>query len=421
MSDATTAEHRSYWHATAAPLVPADALPDAADVVVVGGGMLGCWTAYWLARSGAAVALVERDAIGWGATGRNGGFVTAGLAEGLAAARERVGDDAASAVWKLSEAGRDIVRQTVADEQIDCDLRIPGTLGLALNDAELATMHAAGRMLSDRGVAVEVLDRQLVQELIRTPLGPEITGGAYYRDNILLHSSRYLAGIARAARRHGALLCCAAVEGLVSSGDATDVVTSRGTVRARRVVVGVNAWTSALIPALAGYVVPVRGQVIAYEPLPPIFTTGAGCAVTATGEYWQQALDGSIVLGGCRATAPNMDVGVLESTPTPDVLTALERVFPRLFPELTGLRVARGWAGLMAFTSDYLPVADAAPDLPGVWVAGGFCGHGMPFGPRLGQLLAQAATTRTTPAELHPLRINRPTLVPLASATPASA
>ena len=68
------------------------------------------------------------------------------------------------------------------------------------------------------------------------------------------------------------------------------------------------------------------------------------------------------------------------------------------------------WAGLMAFTADYLPVTDRAPALPGAWVTGGFCGHGMPFGMRLGQLLAEAAATGARPAELAPLRIDRPTL-----------
>jgi gamma-glutamylputrescine oxidase len=104
---------------------------------------------------------------------------------------------------------------------------------------------------------------------------------------------------------------------------------------------------------------------------------------------------------------------VREMVPTPDITDAIESVIPRLFPQLEGLRLARRWAGLMAFTPDYLPIADAAPDLPGVWVGGGFCGHGMPFGPRIGQLLAEAATTGETPAALRPLRINRDTLAPI--------
>lgn len=72
---------RSYWHVTAEALAPDGDLPEAADVVVVGGGMLGSWAAYWLARAGANVVLIERTAIAWGATGRNGGFVGAGVAE----------------------------------------------------------------------------------------------------------------------------------------------------------------------------------------------------------------------------------------------------------------------------------------------------------------------------------------------------
>jgi len=135
-----------------------------------------------------------------------------------------------------------------------------------------------------------------------------------------------------------------------------------------------------------------------------------GAALTPTGEYWQQAPDGTIVLGGCRAVAPGQDVGIRDSRPTPEVQAALEQALPSLFPALVGLRVARRWAGLMAFTADYLPIADRAPDLPNIWVVGGFCGHGMPFGMRLGQLLAQAAADGAPPTALTPFRLDRATL-----------
>lgn len=407
---------QSYWHATAAPPVPTDPLPAAADVVVIGGGLLGCWTAYWLARAGAAVTLIERTAISWGATGRNGGFVRAGTAEGYADTVARVGREAALAVWTLSAEGQALVGQTIAEERIDCDFRTPGTLSLALDDAALARMRGSLELMRADGLPGAFLDRQGVQELIATPLGAEIAGGLFFADGALLHSARYLAGIARAAQRHGAKLCLAGVEGLDPVNGGTIVRTSAGAVRAGKVVVAVNAWTDELVPSLAGKIVPVRGQILAYEPVAPIFTAGVGASVSPTGEYWQQTLDGSIVIGGCRGDAPGGDLGVREMVPTPGVIGSIERVLPRLFPQLADLRVARRWAGLMAFTADYLPVVDAAPDLPGVWVTGGFCGHGMPYGPRLGQLLAEAATTGTTPASLAPLRIDRPTLTPLAAA-----
>ncbi|MGN6484769.1 MAG: NAD(P)/FAD-dependent oxidoreductase, partial [Thermomicrobiales bacterium] len=166
-----------------------------------------------------------------------------------------------------------------------------------------------------------------------------------------------------------------------------------------------------LIPDIAGKIVPVRGQVLAYEPIAPVFTTATVADITSTEEYWQQTPDGSIVIGGCRADAPGGDVGVREMVSTPDVTEKIEAVLPRLFPALSGLKVARRWAGLMAFTADSLPVADAVPSLPNVFMAGGFCGHGMPYGPILGKLMAETIATGQKPAALDPLRIDRPSLV----------
>lgn len=407
------AEPTSYWHATFEPLVPADELPDTTEVAVIGGGMLGCWTAYWLARAGVPVTLLEKNVIGWGATGRNGGFLVGGTASGFGALARRLGEDAARQVETIAAEGRELAGNAIVEEEIACDFRVPGTLSLALSDAELAEMSADAGSLAKSGFAGEVLDRAATQELIHTPLGEEIRGAMYARNGALVHSERYLCGLAEAAQRHGARLVRAEVTGLAPEGDSTRIETTTGALSAGRVVVALNAWTDTLVPALAGKIVPVRGQILAYAPTERVFESAIGASVTPTGEYWQQTPDGSIVIGGCRDDAPNGDVGVREMVPTDDVIERIEQVLPRLFPELSNLTVARRWAGLMAFTSDYVPVADAAPGLPGVWFGGGFCGHGMPFGPRVGQLLAEAATSGVTPPALAPLRIDRPTLQPL--------
>jgi glycine/D-amino acid oxidase-like deaminating enzyme len=179
---------------------------------------------------------------------------------------------------------------------------------------------------------------------------------------------------------------------------------------ANAAVVAINAWIGTLIPALTRLITPMRGQVLAYAPIPPVFSTGFSVTITSTGEYWQQTVDGTIVLGGCRAVAPGYDVGVRESQPTPKVQSALEQIFPRLFPELNGLRVEQRWAGLMAFTPDYLPIADRVPGMANTWVVGGFSGHGMPFGLRVGQLLAAAVINEQPPVALSLFRMDRPTL-----------
>jgi glycine/D-amino acid oxidase-like deaminating enzyme len=408
-------EPRSYWHATAPPPVPTDDLPAASDVVVVGGGMLGCWTAYWLARAGMRPTLIERTAISWGATGRNGGLVRAGLSEGFTAATHRVGADDARAIWQISLAGQQMVGQVISEERIDCDYRLGGSLSIWLDEAGLIAGQRTAATMQAEGLGGELLDRRGVQEHIGTPLGPEISGGLYFSDGAQLHSARYLAGIAGAAQRHGARLCRASVRRLTPEGEATLLETDRGTVRANAVIVAVNAWSDELVPTMRDVIKPVRGQVLSYAPLPTVFSTSVGVSATPTGEYWQQTLDGAIVLGGYRAVAPGQDVGVREMVPTPEVQGQLATLFPRLFPQLDGLRVERQWAGLMAFTRDYLPVVARIPGLERAWFGGGFCGHGMPYGPRLGQLLTEAVTSGDTPASLAPLRADRPSLASMAT------
>jgi glycine/D-amino acid oxidase-like deaminating enzyme len=411
MQQTTDGAPISYWQATAPGASAPNELPATTDVVVVGGGLLGAATAYWLARRGADVTLIEAQTLAGGASGRNGGFVVAGTAAAYPEAIERHGHASARAVWALTLESRALLRQALAEEAIDCDYREPGLLHLALGAEQLDRLaHVVAALRADEFDA-ELLDRAQTQDLIGTPLGSEIAGGLFAPENGLLHSARLVQGLAGAARRHGARICEAtpALELLADDGSVL-VRTPRGELRAGAAVVAINAWSARLLPALAGLITPVRGQVLAYAPSAPVFRCGMGAAVTSTGEYWQQAPDGSIILGGCRAVAPGGDVGVTSLEPTAEVQAAIEQVFPRLFPNLGELRVERRWAGLMAFTSDGMPIADRAPDLPGAWIVGGFCGHGMPFGMRLGQLLAEAATSDAKPLALAPFRIDRPTL-----------
>jgi gamma-glutamylputrescine oxidase len=401
----------SYWHATSsAHARRASQLPARTDVVVVGGGLLGTATAYWLARAGVAAVLIEQGDLASGATGRNGGFMVAGTAERYPAAVARLGHTTARDIWQLTLDNRALLRRVLAEEAIDCDYREPGHLHLALGDAQLAELSGDVAALRADGFAAELLDRRQIQELIATPLGPSISGGLFAPEDGLLHSARLVYGLAAAAERHGArIISDTPLRSLAPDGEQLLVRTTRGDLLARAAVVAANAWLGQIVPALAARVTAVRGQALAFAPVPAIFTHGMGAALTPTGEYWQQAPDGTIVLGGCRAVAPGQDVGIRDSRPTPEVQAALDQVLPGLFPALAGLGVVRRWAGPMAFTDDYIPIADHAPDMPNTWVVGGFCGHGMPFGMRLGQLLAQAAVDGT-PAALAPFRLDRPTL-----------
>ncbi|MBE3560218.1 MAG: FAD-binding oxidoreductase [Ktedonobacteraceae bacterium] len=403
-------EPASYWQRTAVPFPISGELPRTVDALVVGCGVFGAAVAYWLARSGRRVVLLDRVAVAHGASGRNGGFVVAGMAEDYPAAIRRLGQKTAQAVMAISYENQALLRGVLAEEEIDCQYREPGSLGLAPGEEQFSHLRSDVEALQADGFSAQLLARDEVQELIRTPLAPEITGGKFLPGQALVHSAKLVQGLVQAAQRRGAQVYRAQALRLVQDSNSVLVETNVGRISTGSVVLAVNAWTDELITGIKGKIVPVRGQALAYAPLKPVFTTAVFASLTETGEYWQQTPDGSIVLGGCRAHAPGRDVGVREPVPTAEVQAALEQIFPRLFPQLGGLQVVQRWAGLMAFTPDRIPIVDRVPGLANAWFVGGLSGHGMPFSMLISQMLAEAVQSDRTPARLLPFRLDRETI-----------
>jgi glycine/D-amino acid oxidase-like deaminating enzyme len=407
--------HTSHWQATLdRSALPGTELPATAEVVVVGAGIHGAAAAYWLARAGLAPLLVERTGPAAGATGHNGGLCVTGTAEPYPAAIERIGHADAQAIWALSAEGLALLQAIVAEEQIACDLRLGGTLTFALDDAHLAGFRRSIATLAADGFHQQLLDRTAAEALVGLPLGHEILGGKLNPHAATLHSARLVHGLLAAAARHGARFAWGVeVAALNTSPAGVRVTTNAGSISTGAAVVTVNAWSGELLPSLRGLITPVRGQALATAPISADLPCGFGAPITPTGEYGQQTASGALIFGGCRAAAPGQDVGVREPAPSAPVQEALNAALTRLFPSLAGVPIAHRWAGPMAFTPDFVPLAGAAPDLPGVWFAGGFSGHGMPFAPIFGRLLAEAVTTGTTPAALAPFRLDRPSLATL--------
>jgi len=399
----------SHWQHTSQPLSLSTEVPETVDVAVIGGGLLGAATCYWLARAGIRVALLERHSPAYGATGRNGGFVRAGSAVSYPAAIDQFGQETARAVMTLTSRSRALLSQVVEEEGIACDYREPGSLRLTLSEEQVEeSMHEVELLQAD-GFSAQFLNREQTQALIKTPLAPDILGGRFLPGQGLVHSARLVQGLVQAALRYGTQAYQADVHELVPEGSAVHLHTTRGDISAGTAVVAVNAWTGTLLPSLFDVIMPEREQMLAYAPLPPVFSTSVSAGIV-NGEYWQQTPDGTILIGGCNSVAPNGDLGVWETQPTTVVQEAIEQILPRLFPSLAPLQVARRWAGTLGCTTDMHPIVDWAPEVPHTCFVGGFTGHGMPFGMRFGQLLAEAVTSQTMPADLEPYRMNRPTL-----------
>ena len=330
-----------------------------ADVVIVGAGIAGVATAYFLARAGAKPLVLEARSVAEAASGRNAGFLLAGVAENFVAASRRYGATKALRVWQLTKRTQSLVRALVSENGIDCELRFNGSDQIAGDDEEWRETLESARLLRAQGVPVTT---------------DESARSATYADDGELHPVKWVRGLAAAAVRHGARIHEDTRVTRVKDGVAT---TARGTATGGAIVLCTNAYTRHLTESR---VRPVRGQMLATEPTARVIARPA--YANRGYQYWRQRADGRVLVGGWRDTAVDEEVGEEEHT-TQRIQSQLDA-----FLAARGItaRVTHRWAGTMGFSHDALPyVGETSPRL---FVCGGFTGHGMAFGPASAEMVA---------------------------------
>ena len=358
-----------YWLDEEAP-PPARVVVDSPEVVVVGGGVTGCACALALAGRGLRVRLHEAREIAGGASGRNGGFALRGAPAPFDVTATTVGDEHALRIWRWTEAAVDRIASLAGDA-----FRRTGSLRLAADGEEREELRAEHDSMRDAGVAVEWIDE----------LDPPLTGRytaalRHPRDGVLQPARwvRRLAGLAAAAgvdvREHSRVGSLDELDGAI-------------------VVVCTDGYPSGLLGELEGLIVPTRGQVIATEPINERFFEVPHYGRHGF-DYWHQTPDGRVVAGGFRDVSMDSEFTAVEELTEP-VQSALES----FVADLVGreLRVDYRWAGIFGLVMDFLPVVGRVPGLDGVWVAGGYSGHGNVLGLACGELVGGAVVGDADP------------------------
>ncbi len=361
------------------------ALPEAADVAIVGAGYTGLSAARTLGRHGASVVVLEREVVGWGASGRNGGFVLPGFKPGVAELVRRVGPAEARALFARSMDAVRFLETLVAEERISCDYVRCGAIALADRPSHLPELESERRALQEvAGHETLLLDRSA----IRSEIGSErYHGGLLDPAAGSLHPAKYCAGLARAAERAGARVVeNAAVSAILREPGGFVVETARGTIRAREVVVATNGYTGAPFARLRRRVVPIGSHIVATAPLEPGLAARLipGRRVLSDTRhllhYFRLSPDRRMVFGGRASFTP---IG------TARCARLLGDAMRRVFPELGSVPVDFAWSGNVGFTLDRMPHAGR---LDGLHYAMGYCGHGVAYstwlGARVGEKLA---------------------------------
>lgn len=371
------------------------------EVVVVGGGVVGCSVAYRLAEAGRRVVLLERRGLAAGASGRNGGMTGAGSSLHAASAAGR-------AVYALTQANLALLRDLPAELGADVELRLPGTLDVMTTPEQHAHLAASVAEQRAAGIEATLLDRVEARRLMPA-LAPSILGAAFAADRGHLWPFALVHAFAEAARRHGAeIRIGTGVDRLLRAGERVVGVEAGGErIPAEEVVLATNAYTPALLPELPrGAIVPARGQILVSQPLPPLLPYPFGTNFDK--EYGRQTPGGQILCGGFRRLDLNEGLGTTEERVTPPVLAGIGRTLCELFPVLRGrLSVVRAWAGIMGFTADGLPLIGRYEPVPGLTLAAGFNGGGFSWAAIVGRVVADLLCGRDVGFDLDPFRPDR--------------
>lgn len=384
----------NYWLTTLPAPLPAQpaSLPERVDVAVIGGGYTGLAAARALARGGATVAVLEREAIGWGASSRNGGMVLTGLKLTVHQLISKFGLDEARRLFAASLASIDCVERLVSEESIACDFGRSGHLEVAAKPAHYdAFAHDAEVMAREFGHTVRIIPRAE----LRSEIGSEAYhGGLLDSASAALNPARYVVGLAQAAARAGATLHPRTpAERITPMGGGYAISTTRGTLRAREVLVATNGYSGPLVPALQKRVIPIGSYIIVTEPLPErvaremnpndrmIFDTKNFLYYFRLTPPDPQSGAVRLLFGGRANFMPATPATVRESA------KILRRGMLSVYPQLRGTAVAYAWGGTLGFTFDILPHAGRSD---GLWYALGYGGHGVAMATYLGETLADA-------------------------------
>ncbi len=329
---------------------------------MIGGGVTGCSCALTLAERGVRVRLHEAGEIAAGASGRNGGFALRGATAAYDRARVDVGAEPARRLMALSEGALDRMEQLAGDA-----FRRVGSFRLAADAAERDELRAEYDALREDGFAVDWVDE------LAAPLDRLYAGAIHHPPDGALQPARWVRRLAAHAAAAGAD---------VREHDPVRVEA----LDADLVVVAGDGFTAALLPELAQQVRATRGQVLATAPLAELRYPSPHYARSGY-DYWQQLPDGRLVLGGNRdASLETEDTDVIATT------AAIQQGLDELAERLVGVRpeVTKRWAGIWGTTPDLLPLVGPVPGRDGVWVAGGYSGHGNALGLACGELVARA-------------------------------
>jgi glycine/D-amino acid oxidase-like deaminating enzyme len=371
-----------------------------ADFCIVGGGFTGLWTAYELKRAepSLAVVVLESHQVGFGASGRNGGWVLGKLSGSVEAWTARGGPGGPRAMVRAIQQTVEEIGAVVAVENIECDWKHGGTVTVAQSDTQLDRLR--GYAEAERHELGEDLAWQLLDaDAIAARINVDGARGALYTPHCArVQPAKLVDGLAAAAERAGVSIYESTRVRTIEPGLA---LTKGGDVRARYVLRATEGYTADM-PGKHRALLPMNSSMIVTEPLPEaewarIGWDGAETMLDGSHlyTYSQRTADGRIAIGG-RGVPYRFGSRTDREGPVPGrTIEELRARLISLFPTLAGVRVARAWHGVLGVSRDWCPTVGLDP-VSGLGYAGGYAGEGVAASNLAGRTLRDLVLARDT-------------------------
>ncbi|MBC3366418.1 FAD-binding oxidoreductase [Pseudomonas sp. SWRI154] len=369
---------------------------DKADVIIVGGGVMGSASAFFLRQRGQSVILLERDQIGQYASGVNFGNV------------RRQG----RFLGQLELANRSFALWKRLPELIDDDLEfIPsGHLRVCYREDEVAELQAYADAPEARQLDLQIYQGNELHT--RFPfLGKDVKGGSYAPHDGHANPRLAAPAFARAARRLGARIeeRTEVAEVQKANGEFGVTTTDGRRFSAGQLLITAGAWGQKLSEQFGEPVplAPNGPQMAVTEPVPYALPTVIGVFTKIPEEviYFRQIPRGNIIIGGGYRRVPDMLNRRAYVEPR-SILNQLEQM-RRLLPGVGNLNIIRVWSGIEGYLPDNLPIMGASGNVDGLYYAFGFSGHGFQLGPGVGDVMAELISTGSTSTSIEPFSIRR--------------
>ncbi len=374
----------------------------AADVVVVGAGISGAAAAYYLARAGSSVVLVDR----FGPAAMASGWTLAGVRQSGRHPAELPLARAAVQLWG-----------SLADElDAPTHYRRRGNLRCARTLAEVATIEALVAEQAAAGLDIAYLPSNADVRAAAPAVSERVLAASLCSSDGSADPQASVAAFVAAAERLGVV--CRFGERVLqvehSEGRVTGVLTDAGSIAASRVVIAAGIFGNELLDPL-GITVPLRVPMVTVlrsEPLPPVLdqvigVANADCAGRQEPGGRFRVTSGAIPWHGRMVETQSAGRTMPHVYPTAGSVAEVVRLFGDVVPSFRDAQIEQSWAGLLDMTQDALPVIDAVPGVAGAFAAMGFSGHGFCLGPVTGQILAALVQGEPPGHDLEPFAIGR--------------